>query len=188
MKKKSTFLKDFKAFISKGSVLDLAVATIIGAAFGQIVSSFTNGIIMPLISLLFKAENLDKLVIELKPAVTNEAGEVITEAITWQYGTLIQAVINFLIIAFFLFLLVRTIRKVQKELDFNANIKAEIQKKLDADEELTDFEQKWMAKMAKKDPENVPVKTPAPAPAPVPEPTATEKMLAEIVTLLKEKK
>ena len=188
MKKKSTFLKDFKAFISKGSVLDLAVATIIGAAFGQIVSSFTNGIVMPLISLLFKAENLDKLVIELRPEVTNEAGEVITAAITWQYGTLIQAVINFLIIALFLFILVRTIRKIQKELNFNEQIRTEIQKKLDADEPLTEIENKWMKRMQKKDPDSVPVKTPAPVPAPAPEPTATEKMLAEIIELLKEKK
>lgn len=185
--KKSTFLKDFKAFISKGNVLDLAVATIIGSAFSQIVSSFTNGIIMPLISLLFKVENLDKMVLTLRPETVNEAGEVIDPAIVWQYGTFIQAIVNFLIIAFFLFVLVRVIRNVRKQLDFDAQLRESVQKKLDNDEQLTEIEAKWLAHVQKKDPDNAPKKTVAeePAPEPVPEPTATEKMLAEIVELLK---
>lgn len=185
--KKSTFLKDFKAFISKGNVLDLAVATIIGSAFSQIVSSFTNGIIMPLISLLFKVENLDKMVLTLRPETVNEAGEVIDPAIVWQYGTFIQAIVNFLIIAFFLFVLVRVIRNVRKQLDFDAQLRESVQKKLDNDEPLTEIESKWLAHMQKKDPDNAPKKTVAeePVPEPVPEPTATEKMLAEIVELLK---
>lgn len=185
--KKSTFLKDFKAFISKGNVLDLAVATIIGSAFSQIVSSFTNGIIMPLISLLFKVENLDKMVLTLRPETVNEAGEVIDPAIVWQYGTFIQAIVNFLIIAFFLFVLVRVIRNVRKQLDFDAQLRESVQKKLDNDEQLTEIETKWLAHTQKKDPDNAPKKTVVeePAPEPVPEPTATEKMLAEIVELLK---
>lgn len=185
--KKSTFLKDFKAFISKGNVLDLAVATIVGSAFSQIVSSFTNGIIMPLISLLFKVENLDKMVLTLRPETVNEAGEVIDPAIVWQYGTFIQAIVNFLIIAFFLFVLVRVIRNVRKQLDFDAQLRESVQKKLDNDEQLTEIETKWLAHTQKKDPDNAPKKTVVeePAPEPVPEPTATEKMLAEIVELLK---
>lgn len=185
--KKSTFLKDFKAFISKGNVLDLAVATIIGSAFSQIVSSFTNGIIMPLISLLFKVENLDKMVLTLRPETVNEAGEVIDPAIVWQYGTFIQAIVNFLIIAFFLFVLVRVIRNVRKQLDFDTQLRESVQKKLDNDEQLTEIETKWLAHTQKKDPDNAPKKTVVeePAPEPVPEPTATEKMLAEIVELLK---
>lgn len=185
--KKSTFLKDFKAFISKGNVLDLAVATIIGSAFSQIVSSFTNGIIMPLISLLFQVENLDKMVLTLRPETVNEAGEVIDPAIVWQYGTFIQAIVNFLIIAFFLFVLVRVIRNVRKQLDFDAQLRESVQKKLDEDEQLTELETKWLAHIQKKDPDNAPKKTVVeePAPEPAPEPTTTEKMLAEIVELLK---
>ncbi len=187
MKKKSTFFKDFKKFISKGNVLDLAVATIIGASFSTIVKSFTDGIIMPLVSLLFKAENLDKLVITLRPAELAEDGTELAKAITWQYGTLIQAVINFVIVAFFLFVLVRVISKARKTLDINANMKATIQVKLDKDEPLTEIEEKWMKTMAKRNPEEVPKKTP-PAPAPVPpEPTTTEKLLAEILETLKNK-
>jgi len=187
-KKKSTFWKDFKSFISKGSVLDLAVATIIGAAFGQIVSSFTNGIIMPLISLLFRVENLDKMVLTLRPETVDASGEVIEPALYWQYGTLIQAVINFLIIALFLFVLVRIIRNVQKQLNIDAQLTETVQKKLDEDQPLTDFEEKWLARKLKKDPENAPAKKPEPEPEKAPEPTATEKMLAEIVELLKDKK
>lgn len=185
--KKSNFLKDFKAFISKGNVLDLAVATIIGSAFSQIVSSFTNGIIMPLISLLFQVENLDKMVLTLRPEKLNDAGEVIDPAIVWQYGTFIQAIVNFLIIAFFLFVLVRVIRNVRKQLDFDAQLRESVQKKLDNDEQLTELETKWLAHVQKKDPDNVPKKTVVEEPASTPdtEPTATEKMLAEIVELLK---
>ncbi len=186
-KKPNTFLKDFKTFISKGSVLDLAVATIIGSAFGQIVSSFTNGIIMPLISLLFKVENLDKMVLTLKDEVLNADGTVAEAAIVWQYGTFIQAIVNFLIIAFFLFVLVRTVRNVQKQLDFDAQLTETVQRKLDADEALTEFETKWLAKKKQKDPDNAPAKKPEPEPEPVPEPTPTEKMLSEIVELLKNK-
>ena len=183
-KKKNTFLKDFKTFISKGSVLDLAVATIIGAAFGQIVSSFTNGIIMPLIALLFKVEDLEKASITLRAAVMD--GEtVVKEAIVWQYGAFIQAIVNFLIIALFLFILVRVIRNIQKSLDIDAQLTATVQAKLDADEQLTEFEAKWLARKQKKDPDSAPAKKPAAEPAPAPEPTATEKMLAEIVELLK---
>ncbi len=183
MKKKSTFFKDFKKFISKGNVLDLAVATIIGSAFGTIVKSFTDGIIMPLISLLFKAENLDKLVVILRPAVMD--GEtVVTPAITWQYGTLIQAVINFIIIALFLFILVRVIANARKALDVDAQFRERIQAKLDKDEALDEHEQKWMARQEKKNPEMLPKKKPAPAPA---EPSSTDKLLMDILAELKNK-
>jgi len=184
--KKGNVLKEFKAFISKGSVLDLAVATIIGSAFGQIVSSFTNGIIMPLVSLLFSVEDLAKESIILRPAVIDTATEeIIKPAVTWQYGAFVQAVINFLIIALFLFILVKIIRSVQKSLDIDAQLTASVQKKLDNDEKLTDFEAKWLAGKIKRDPENAPAKKPEPQPEPAPEPTPTEKMLAEIVDLLK---
>ncbi len=183
MKKKSTFFKDFKKFISKGNVLDLAVATIIGASFSSIVSSFTNGIIMPLVSLLFKAENLDKLVIVLREAVMD--GEtVVTPAITWQYGTLIQAIINFIIVALFLFILVRIISNMKKALDIDANMRAKIQVKLDKDEEIDEHEQKWMKVQEKKNPDALPKKTPPPAPA---QPSSTDKLLMEILAELKNK-
>ncbi len=187
-KKTKTFMKEFKAFITRGNVLDLAVATIIGSAFGSIVSSFTNGIIMPLISLLFKAENLDKLVVVLRPEKVNELGEVVQAAVTWQYGTLIQAVINFLIIALFLFIVIKVITGIRKGLDFDAKIRASVQAKLDSDTPLDMAEEKWLKRQLKKDPDGAPRKTPpAPAPAPV-EPSSTDKLLMQILEQLKENK
>lgn len=177
-KKTKGFFKDFKEFISRGNVLDLAVATIIGSAFGAIVSSFTNGIIMPLISLLFKAENLDKLVVTLKEATLD------AEAVTWQYGTFVQAIINFLIIALFLFILIRIITNTKKALDIDNNMRANIQAKLDSDQELTEAEQRWMARQEKKNPDNVPHKTVQEAPK-APELSTTEKLLTDILAQLK---
>lgn len=180
-KKKSTFWKDFKAFISKGSVLDLAVATIIGAAFGQIVTSFTQGIIMPLVSLLFKAENLDSLTVKIGTKMVEVDGVMVEQPILWQYGALLQAVINFLIIALFLFVLIRIVRKTQKAFDVNTRMKETIQAKLNNDEPLTEAEEKWMAIQAKHDPDEVPVKQVV-APS---EPSSTDKLLAEILEELK---
>lgn len=180
-KKKSTFWKDFKTFISKGNVLDLAVATIIGAAFGQIVTSFTQGIIMPLISLLFKAENLDSLTIKIGTQTVEVDGVMVEQPILWQYGTLLQAVINFLIIALFLFVLVRVVRKTQKALDVNARMKETIQNKLNNDEPLTENEEKWMAFQLKHDPDEVPSKQVV---EPV-QPSSTDKLLMEILEELK---
>lgn len=182
------FFKDFKAFISRGNVLDLAVATIIGASFSQIVSSFTNGIIMPLVSLLFKAENLDKLVVELRPAETAmvEGVETIVKpAITWQYGTLIQAIINFVIVALFLFILIRIISKARNTLDVNAQMCVKVQAKLDKDEELTDFEAKWLKRYTKKNPDTAPKKVVVEVKEPEPVKPTTDDLLAEILVELK---
>lgn len=184
-KKKSSFWKDFKAFISKGSVLDLAVATIIGASFGQIVTSFTQGIIMPLIALLFKAENLEDLAVKIgEKTITNAEGVKVAQPIMWQYGLLIQAVINFLIIALFLFVLIRVIRRTQRNLDFNTRIKESIQNKLNADLPLDETETKWMERQKKRNPDEVPVKQIVP-PA---QPSSTDKLLMDILDELKKDK
>lgn len=181
------FWQDFKKFITKGNVLDLAVATIIGASFSTIVSSFTNGIIMPIISLLFQVENLDEMKLLLKPEVLDEAGAVLEEAIYWQYGTLLQAVINFLIVALFLFILVRVIAKVKKSLDLNVNMCEIVQKKLDNDEELNDFEEKWLKGYVKRNPDLAPKKKEEPVveEPKAPELTVSEKLLTEILEQLK---
>ena len=105
-----TFWADFKKFITKGNVLDLAVATIIGASFTTISTTFTQGIIMPLVNLLFKVD-LSTEYLVLKEAVYDPVDPtvVVEAAVLWRYGDLIQAVINFLIIALFLFILVKVI-------------------------------------------------------------------------------
>ena len=105
--------KEFKAFIMKGNVLELAVAVIIAGAFGAVVASFTNDVIMPPIGLALGGVDFSDLAITLAGAEMNDAGEVVKEAVQIRYGAFIQKVIDFLIIAFVIFMIVRTYNKVQ---------------------------------------------------------------------------
>ena len=155
---KSNFLSDFKKFAMKGNVIDMAVGVIIGGAFGKIVTSIVNDIIMPPIGLLVGGVNFKdlKLVMQAaKPEVLNEAGEVVTPAVaevTLNYGNFLQQTFDFLIIAMSIFIVIKVITKV-----------SEMTKKKEEE-----------AKSA--------------APAPPPAPSAEEKLLTEIRDLLKEKK
>lgn len=102
-------LKEFKAFISKGNVLDLAIGVIIGAAFGKIVSSLVNDVIMPIIGLILGNINFKELKIVLKEANND------IPASTLNYGLFIQNIIDFLIIAFIIFIFVKLYNKTKKE-------------------------------------------------------------------------
>lgn len=121
-RKKSTFWADFKAFISRGNIVDLAVAVVVGAAFTAIVNSVVNDIIKPCIALLVNG-NLSELAIVLRPAVFGEDGvTVVTEAITLNYGNLIMAVFTFLIDAFVIFTALRIARNARKKLQEGAEL------------------------------------------------------------------
>lgn len=102
-------LKEFKAFAMKGNVVDMAVGIVIGAAFGKIVASVVNDIIMPPIGLLVGGVNFSELQIVLKEAV----GE--TAAVTINYGNFIQVVFDFLIIAFAIFMVVKAMNAAKKK-------------------------------------------------------------------------
>lgn len=102
-------LKDFKEFALKGNVLDLAVAVVIGGAFGKIVASLVNDIIMPLIGILLGGVNFSGL----KYVITPASGEVAESAIL--YGQFIQSVFDFVIIAFSIFLFVRLLTSMKKQ-------------------------------------------------------------------------
>lgn len=108
-------LKEFKEFAVKGNVIDLAVAVIIGTAFGKIVASFVNDVIMPPIGLLLGGMDFKDLKIYLKEGVLNDAGEVVTEAVTLNYGMFIQNVIDFAIIAFVIFLAINVINRLKRK-------------------------------------------------------------------------
>ena len=109
-------LQEFKEFIKRGNVIDLAIAVIIGGAFGAIVKSLVNDIIMPPIGLLLGNVNFSDLFINLSGGqydslvAAQDAG-----AATINYGLFINTIINFLIIAFVIFLVVRAINKMQQE-------------------------------------------------------------------------
>jgi large conductance mechanosensitive channel len=109
-------LKEFKEFAMRGSVLDLAIGVILGAAFGGIVTSFVNDVLMPPIGLLLGNVDFSNLFITLKgPATTSLAEAQNAGAVTINYGVFINTVINFLIVAFVIFLLVKQINRLQRE-------------------------------------------------------------------------
>ncbi len=107
--------KDFREFVMKGNVLDLAVAVIIGGAFGKIITSLVNDVIMPVISLFLKGVDFSNLFVPLdgKSYATVQAAKD-AGAATLNYGLFINAVIDFLIIAFVIFLLVRQVNAMKK--------------------------------------------------------------------------
>ncbi len=107
-------LKEFKEFAVKGNVIDLAVGVIIGGAFGKIVSSFVNDVIMPPIGLLVGGVDFKDLNVVLKDASTDAAGEAVA-AVTLNYGMFIQNVIDFTIIAFVIFLAIKGINQMNKK-------------------------------------------------------------------------
>lgn len=106
-------LKEFKAFIMRGNVLDLAVAVVIGAAFTAIVNSVVNDLIMPVIGQLTAGIDFGQLKYVFTPEVRDAAGNVVTPESAIRYGNFINMVINFLIVAFFVFLIVKAMNKLK---------------------------------------------------------------------------
>jgi len=102
-------LKEFKDFIMRGNVIDMAVGIIIGAAFGAIVTSLVNDVIMPPIGMLLGNVDFADLAIVLKEATAEDP------AVTINYGAFINSVITFLIVAFVIFLLIRNINRLRRE-------------------------------------------------------------------------
>lgn len=113
--KSGGFFKDFKAFISRGNVVDMAVGVIIGGAFGKIVTSLVNDIIMPAIGMLFDKGGFASWNVVLKPAVLDAAGVETTPAVMLNCGTFVQNIVDFLIIAFCVFVMVRLINGLRKK-------------------------------------------------------------------------
>jgi len=102
-------LDEFKAFAIKGNMIDMAVGIVIGGAFGKIVSSIVNDILMPPIGLLLGGVNFTDLKVVMKAATET------LPAVTWNYGSFIQALIDFLIIAFAIFMLIKGINTMRKK-------------------------------------------------------------------------
>ncbi|RZA21069.1 MAG: large-conductance mechanosensitive channel protein MscL [Lysobacteraceae bacterium] len=107
---------EFKEFIAKGNVVDLAVGVVIGAAFGKIVSTLVDKVIMPPIGLLIGGVDFSRLGITLKEASLDAAGKEVP-AVVLAYGEFINALIQFVIIAFAIFLVVKAINRMRKPAD-----------------------------------------------------------------------
>ncbi len=111
------FFSDFKAFALKGNIIDMAVGVVIGGAFGKIVTSLVNDIISPLISLATGKVMLTDLKYVFQEAVLDEAGVVVTPESALMYGNFIQTIIDFLIIAFSIFVVLRVVMNAQKKFE-----------------------------------------------------------------------
>src|SRR5499426_2073446 len=101
--------KEFKKFAMRGNVVDLAVGVVIGAAFGKIVTSFVNDVLMPPLGLLIGGVNFGNLAFTLK------AAEGDTPAVLWRYGAFIQTIVDFTIVAFAIFLVVKAMNSLQRK-------------------------------------------------------------------------
>ena len=107
--------QEFKKFAFKGNVMDMAIGVIIGGAFGSIVNSLVNDIIMPLISMLTGGVDFSAWKWVLKEAVT-EGAEVVTPEVAVNYGNLIAVILDFIIIAFAVFCMVKAVNKMHEKL------------------------------------------------------------------------
>ena len=111
---KGKFWSEFKDFAMKGNVIDLAVGVVVGGAFGKIVTSLVNDVIMPCVGVLIGGFDFINLKIVLHKAVM-EGSEVVKPAVTLNYGNFIQETVNFLIIAFSIFLAIKGLAKLQRK-------------------------------------------------------------------------
>lgn len=109
-----SFLQEFKEFVNRGSVMDMAVGVIIGGAFGKIVTSFVNDVIMPPIGMLLGGMDFKEFKWILQPGTLDESGELIGE-VALNYGMFFQTVIDFLIIAFAIFMMIKGVNKLKRE-------------------------------------------------------------------------
>ncbi|MBL0335507.1 MAG: large conductance mechanosensitive channel protein MscL [Chitinophagaceae bacterium] len=107
-------MKEFKDFAMKGNLVDIAVAFVMGGAFGKVITSFTEGIVSPIIG-LFGVGDLNKSMLTIKDAVIGPDGVLVKEAVTLKYGEFITAIINFIIVAFVMFMVIKAINTMKKK-------------------------------------------------------------------------
>ena len=110
-------LKDFKSFIARGNVLDMAVGVIIGGSFSSIVNSLVNDIINPFIGIFMKTGSLSSIKTVIKEAVFDAEGNLLNEPVAINWGIWFQTIIDFLITAFCIFLIVRIFTKAKEKLE-----------------------------------------------------------------------
>lgn len=136
--KKIKFIEEFKAFIARGNVVDMAVAVVVGGAFGKIVTSLVNDIIMPLIGLLTNGFNVSGAKWVITPAVLAEDGAtVVTPEVALTYGAFLQSVIDFFLIALSIFIFLKLMLAAKSRFEKKEEEKpAEPEEKKETTEEL----------------------------------------------------
>ena len=110
-----SFRSELKEFLMRGNVVDMAVGIVIGGAFGKIVTSFVNDILMPPIAMILGDTNFSDLKVVFKQAVIDAAGTETVPAITWNYGAFIQAVIDFLIVGTAIFMVIKAMNSMKRK-------------------------------------------------------------------------
>lgn len=123
--KKSTFFSDFKEFIAKGNVIDMAVGVVIGGAFKDIVNALVNNIIMPLVGLVTGGKNISDLKWVIKEATVDAQGVVLEAENALLYGDFLQKIIDFLLIAFCIFCVLRVMMKMKALMEKKAEVEEE---------------------------------------------------------------
>ena len=131
-KKKKLFWADFKKFIARGNVVDMAIGVAVASAFTAITKAFTNGFISPILALLGNDADLSTMKWVLRPEVVDAEGTVTTAEVAILWGSFLQSIFDFLIIAFTFFMILRIYTKLKTRAD---KIATEIKKKADAEAE-----------------------------------------------------
>lgn len=149
------FFQEFKKFISRGNVMDMAVGTIIGAAFTAIVTALSNGILKPIINMVLyycfggNSDALDKMYTVLVKVYKVEDGKQVLDlanSILIDWGAFISAIINFLLVAFVLFLIIKTFNNIKDGAEKSKNIDSRIEFKKSKGIKLTKKEQAYLVK------------------------------------------
>jgi len=188
------FFREFKAFISRGNVIDLAVGVIIGSAFTAIVTALTQHVLMPVINwFLLKitgGKGLTEIYTYLEKVFEEDGVTIdLVKSIYIDWGAFITAIINFILIALVVFCIVKAINKAKDTADVDKKMIPIVQDKLNKDEALTAMEARWLARYNKKNADK-PLKKEEPKveePVVV-EPTKTEALLEQILKELKAQK
>ena len=110
-----SFLHEFKTFAMRGNVVDLAIGVVIGAAFGKIVTALVDGIIMPVIGVITGGIDFSERVIVLRDAVLGPDGKETAAAVVVKYGAFLQTIVDFIIVAFVIFLVVKFMNRLKRK-------------------------------------------------------------------------
>ena len=110
-----SFMQEFKTFAMRGNVVDLAIGVVIGAAFGKIVTALVDGIVMPLLGLITGGIDFSERAIVLRDAVIGADGKEAAAAVLFKYGFFLQTVVDFVIVAFAIFLVVKLMNRMKRK-------------------------------------------------------------------------
>ena len=108
---------EFKAFIARGNVMDMAVGVIVATAFGKITTSLVNDVFMPFISWIFGTRDMTALNLVVRPEIVNDAGEVTQAAITIGFGTFVATIIDFILVALVVFMVVKAMNAAKAKME-----------------------------------------------------------------------